>query len=394
MTNEATDAGRSRVRLLMIVESGTDVRTVEAFARRFDLSIVARRIPGGVEISRVPEVAVPIDVLPPSRVGFAARVFLELLRRRRDYDCVQVQGYGPAALACNLARLFTGKSTWMHILTNPEGYYRLRKEHGGTEKPYREIEYRLLLLFARLNALLGDRCTAMGEYLRDLVLSHGARFRVDVSAFYGVDTSRFRPGDEPRDAIRARRGIPVGVPVVFYSSRVAPEKDAETMLAALRILRERGRDVRLLHRSGGWEEFLRAAEREGVADAVVATDAVHPVKELPDDFRACDVTVQASRDEGLGLVPLESMACGTPAIASAVGGLVENVIDGETGWTFPVGDAKALADRVEEVLDDPAEAKRRTENGRRMVAEKFEAEKLFDELRDLIEESVRSRARR
>ena len=110
-----------------------------------------------------------------------------------------------------------------------------------------------------------------------------------------------------------------------------------------RVLIDRGRDVWLLHRSGGYREFIKDAERFGVAERVVATDAVHPHQQLPLDYQAADVFVQASRAEGLGFAPLEALACGTPVVAAAVGGLKETIRDKETGWSYPAGDVDWLA---------------------------------------------------
>jgi glycosyltransferase involved in cell wall biosynthesis len=123
---------------------------------------------------------------------------------------------------------------------------------------------------------------------------------------------------------------------------------------------------------------------------VIATDAVHPVKELPLDYQACDLLVQASREEGLGFSPLEALACATPVIAAAVGGLRETIIDGETGWTYPVGDAAALAARIGEALDDPAEAQRRAGAGREMVCRRYERRIVFDRLTDVLTRRVSS----
>ena len=205
---------------------------------------------------------------------------------------------------------------------------------------------------------------------------------------YGVDTAVFRPLTEPRASIRRRRGLPEHGTLIFFSSRVAPEKDAGTLLDAIRLLVEQGRDIHVLHRSGGYRRFLDEAAARGVAARVIATDAVHPHDELPLDYAASDLCVQASRDEGLGYSALEALACGVPVVASAVGGLRETIVDGHTGWTCPPRDPEAMADAIARALDDTVESIRRAEAGRQMVAERFERSRVFARLFRLIEERI------
>jgi D-inositol-3-phosphate glycosyltransferase len=69
-------------------------------------------------------------------------------------------------------------------------------------------------------------------------------------------------------------------------------------------------------------------------------------------YSAADVTVMPSYYESFGMVALEAMACGSPVIASGVGGLTTTVRDGVTGYLVDDGDARALADRIAEVLAD------------------------------------------
>jgi glycosyltransferase involved in cell wall biosynthesis len=111
---------------------------------------------------------------------------------------------------------------------------------------------------------------------------------------------------------------------------------------------------------------------------------VDPRQELPLDYIASDVCVQASRAEGLGFSVLESLACGTPVVVSAVGGLVETVRDGTTGWTVPAGDARALAAALRDVLDRPEEARRRALAGGAVVRERFNSEAAFTRLVDVL----------
>lgn len=131
---------------------------------------------------------------------------------------------------------------------------------------------------------------------------------------------------------------------------------------------------------------MEKAHEFGVAARVVASDAVFPGQDLADDYNACDVCVQASREEGLGFSVLEAMACGTPVVASAVGGLKETVREGETGWSYPAGNADALASCISEVFEKPSEAVARTSVGQKMVREMYKKEEVFSRLADVFAE--------
>jgi glycosyltransferase involved in cell wall biosynthesis len=378
----------NRLRVWLVVESGTDVRLVENLAERAEVTVLARRIRGGVEISQPLEraaPAVPVTVGPASRAAFAAMVFAHLLRARRREDRVLVQDYGAAALAANAAARITGTPTFMLVCSPLELYYRCRISHPLPGQRFHATKLAGLTRLARLNARWGRHYIALSQHLEDVVRSHGATRPVSVVPIYGVDTAMFRPPDRPRDILRRQRGLPEQGEIILFSSRIAPEKDAETLLAAFKRLRDAGRDAWLLNRSGGYRTLQAYAERARVADRVIATDAVHPLRELPLDYQACDLCVQASRAEGLGFSALEALACETPVVATAVGGLRETILDGETGWTYPAGDASALARSMTQALTRREEARRRAQAGRRMVQERFERGPVFDRLMAVLE---------
>lgn len=373
------------LQLCLIVESGTDVRMVEGLDERFDLSLIARRIEGGVEISQTPRVPVACVVGTASRFGFARFVWQELRKRRGEFDAVLVQGYGLAALAANLAGRFGGTQTLMLVCSPVEAYYKCRRAHPEEGKPFRRRELWALNLLARINAMLGQRYVVLSHHLAEVVRHHGpGRKPVEVIPIYGVDAKVFSASSESKQALKERLGLPANGSLIFFSSRIAPEKDSETLLKAVRHLLDKGRDLWLLHRSGGYQAFIKDAERYGVAARVIATDAVHPHEELPQDYRACDLCVQASREEGLGFSPLEALACEVPVIAAAVGGLKETIVEGLTGWTYKVGDEMALAERIENVLDNPNEAARRAAAGRKMVCDRYERQIVFKQLEKLL----------
>lgn len=192
----------------------------------------------------------------------------------------------------------------------------------------------------------------------------------------------------PAEAAPLRRAP--GDPLrLLFVGRLVERKGVHVLLEALRLLRERApRPAVSLQVVGGGPELepLRErAQRLGVAELVEFTGVV-PREELERRFAACDCFVlPAVRDrkgdvEGLGVVLLEALAYGKPLIASASGGIVDIVRDGETGLLVPEGDAAALAGAVERVAADPALAARLAEAGRRHAVREFSWDGIIDDL--------------
>jgi len=100
-----------------------------------------------------------------------------------------------------------------------------------------------------------------------------------------------------------------------------------------------------------------------VADARGVRDRVHFVDPQPHEllssyYRAADVCLVPSRSESFGLVALEAAACGTPVVASAVGGLTTLVDHGSTGFLVEDPDPRAYAAAVRRVFEEPLAAER------------------------------------
>jgi glycosyltransferase involved in cell wall biosynthesis len=299
---------------------------------------------------------------------------------------VLVQGYALAALVTNLWGRMAGARTAMLVCSPVERYYACRREEADSSKPFRSSAYAGLRLLAGANALAGKQYVALSSYLAEVLRSHGASCRIDVIPVYGVNTKVFRPTSRRSTDLRAELGLPATGSILFFSSRVAPEKDVRTLLKAFQISLARATDVWLVNRSGGFEAFAKMAEELGVGHRVIAGGPLHPTNELPALYQAVDVCIQASREEGLGFSALEALASGTPVIASSVGGLRETIVDGETGWCYEKGDAEGLASAIHEVLNNPEEARRRARAGRAMVEARFEEAAVFDELERVLTE--------
>ena len=359
--------------ICFIVESGTDARLVEGLASRARLTVLARAIPGGRAVSQ----PTGFDVVagPSGRAAFALQTFRKV--RSRKCGVVLVQGYGLAALAANVAARLQGTPCWMLVCSPIAEYYATRRTGGY---PFSRLTLMGLHALGHLNGRIGQGYIVLNDYLRQVVRRYSRDAPVHIVPVYGVDLERFNPAAAPREQLRKDRGLPSTGQVIFSSSRIAPEKDVLTLLDAFSLLVREGRDVYLLNRSGGFRAFLEHAAKAGVRERVVATDAVDPRGELRLDYAAVDVCVQASRAEGLGFSVLEAMACGTPVVASAVGGLRETVRDGVTGWSVPAGDTACLAAALRDALDHPEEARRRALAGAEIVRQQFESNAAFDRI--------------
>ncbi len=191
------------------------------------------------------------------------------------------------------------------------------------------------------------------EERAELVADYGADpERIEVIP-PGVDHATFWPGD--RDAARARLGLPGG-PVLLFVGRIQPLKGADL---AVRCLAELPGDATLVV-VGGPSGADGAAELErlhALARDLDLTERVRwvppqPHEELADWYRSADVCLVPSRSESFGLVALEAAACGTPVVATNVGGLRSLVDHGQTGYLVDVRTASAFAEPVERLLGD------------------------------------------
>lgn len=173
----------------------------------------------------------------------------------------------------------------------------------------------------------------------------------------GVDHAFFGPGD--RTQARRALGLPLSGALLLFVGRLQPLKGASTAVRAFAELRRRSIDAHIVI-CGGPSGPLGAAtltELEGIIQAAGIEDRVHvrapqPHELLSSYYRAADVTVVPSRSESFGLVALESLACGTPVVAAAVGGLTTIVIDGVTGALIDGVNPSEYADAIEPLLTD------------------------------------------
>jgi len=182
-------------------------------------------------------------------------------------------------------------------------------------------------------------------------LHPGAAGRVHVIPC-GVDVEVFRPQDMA--AARQRLGLN-GERILLFVGRPDPLKGLEILIGATSLL-EHPHGVRVLVVGGEGDQSdpayvaVRAlASTLNVAGQVSYSGAVAQ-NVLPLYYNAADVCVVPSYYESFGLVALEAMACGTPVVASRVGGLQSTVRDGETGFLVPWHCPEPFAERLDLLL--------------------------------------------
>jgi D-inositol-3-phosphate glycosyltransferase len=179
----------------------------------------------------------------------------------------------------------------------------------------------------------------------------------------GVDHAFFGPGDSSQ--ARRALGLPATGGLLLFVGRIQPLKGAHVAVETLDLLRQRGEDVSLVV-VGGPSGALGPATLHQlhrlVAELELERSVIfrppQPHELLSSYYRAADATICPSRSESFGLVALESLACGTPVVASAVGGLTTLVHDGVTGALIDRSDPKLYADAVSTIIDSPLRATR------------------------------------
>ena len=212
------------------------------------------------------------------------------------------------------------------------------------------------------------------------VLRSSARVTA-VSGWLAAEAAGFAPGLDrpvtvapmPVDDLAFSPG-PAGRPrdELLFVGRLDRQKGAEVALRALALLSGPAAALPLRVVGGGPEEaaLRRLAGELGVGDRV-RWDGRLPQTELADRYRRAAALVVPGRDEGLGLVAVEGQLCGAPVVATASGGLLDVVADGQTGRTFPPGHPDALARKIEAVLADPQATARMAATARERAAARF-----------------------
>ena len=232
-------------------------------------------------------------------------------------------------------------------------------EEVEADMPHRRAEAEASIIDCS-DAVLAS-CTVEADQIASLYGGDPGRIHIVPP---GVDHAFFGPGHRPQ--ARRALGLPLDGRLLLFVGRIQPLKCADVAIETLAELRDEGGEPYRLVVVGGpsgphGEKSLQSLH--DVADARGVREHVHFIAPQPHEllssyYRAADVCIVPSRSESFGLVALEAAACGTPVVASAVGGLTTLVDHGHTGYLVDDPDPVAYARAVRAVFDEPLAAER------------------------------------
>lgn len=193
---------------------------------------------------------------------------------------------------------------------------------------------------------------------------------------HGVDLSLFHPAD--KKSVRNRLSIPQDAKVLLFTANGIRRniwKDYQTMRAAVALVAERLQEQEVLFIALGEDA---PSERIGQAEVCFIPYQKDP-EAVARYYQAADVYVHAARADTFPNTILEALACGTPVVATAVGGIPEQIEDGVTGFLTPMGNSEMMADRIVRLLTDHDLRRRMGAQAAEIAQRQFDLNRQADE---------------
>jgi glycosyltransferase involved in cell wall biosynthesis len=357
----------------------TQLRNLAIGLRRQGHSVTLLAVEG-VDASRgeLEAAGVELEVLGAGGRWEKLRALPALARAARRADVVHCTGWD-ASLWGRLAAIAARRPV---VVTEHAGDRMLQVSRRGVPRA------RLIALHNRLLDRATSATVVVSTAQRPVLEAEGVRPGSIVLIPNGVpiDELRRRAGEE--DRVRAALGIPAGVAMVLQVARFAVGKQQDIALRAIARLRKRFGDVRLVFAGDG--ETEDAVKREADELDAAWVRFLGSRDDVPALLRAADLAVLPSSAEGLPMSLIESMAMGTPVVATDVGDVRWLLETTGGGICVPAGDEEAFVAACERVLGNAGLRARLGQAGL-VAAEGFDSARMVDRYDDLLAATVASR---
>ena len=250
----------------------------------------------------------------------------------------------------------------------------------------------LQMMLYRLFFWMTDCSVFVCERQRRYWLRRGVFSRRNEVIYNGVDTEQFCDGGDPRERAILRRvlGFSDADYVIGVPALLRREKNHLQLVEAIATLRNRGIPARaLMIGDGEMRGAVEARARElNVENDVVITGLQQDVRPY---IAACDAMVLCSFTEAFSVAAIEAMALRRPVVHSDVGGAAEMIVPGCNGFLFPVGDTKALVEKLA-ILADRTVSTSMGKNARDVVERRFSERTMVDRYERLLLDLCRTRS--
>ena len=331
---------------------------VDVFTRRDSKKLPdIVRWKNGVRIVNVPAgpaTYVRKEEMLPYMEDFAAYMLKFFRQSPVRYDILHANFWMSGLVAAELKR-----RTDIPFVITFHALGRVRRLYQGSADDFPDVRFAIEdRLVAAADAIIAE-CPQDEEDLICLYHADPARLRIVPCGFDPHELWPIR-----KDVARTALGLQAGERVLLQLGRMVPRKGVDTVVRSIARLRDRHNiAVRLLVVGGNADTpdpkmTPEIGRLQAIAAAEKVTDAVMFVGRrrsnvLRHYYGAADLFISTPWYEPFGITPVEAMACGTPVIGSAVGGIKFTVRDGETGYLVPPNDPAAIAGRIAHLYRHP-----------------------------------------
>jgi len=271
-------------------------------------------------------------------------------------------------------------------------------QDGDTiEKVAKRARIRMVAPLFRRIFKVADLVQVLTKYLEGFARDMGYKGPLEVIP-NGVDFAFFssKLSDQQKSAMRAKRNIEEGEILVLNASRLVEKNGVDDSILALEYLPE---NVKMLIMSDGpdRDKLLALVMKKNLQERVCFFGAYTP-EELASNLQIADVFTRPSHSEGQGIAFLEAMAAGVPIVTTEVGGIPDFITDPSsklgkvlpTGLFAKIGDPKDIAEKIQQLLDDPELAYVLSANAKQLVKEKYDWMNLAEDMRKKVFDKVLS----
>jgi glycosyltransferase involved in cell wall biosynthesis len=234
-----------------------------------------------------------------------------------------------------------------------------------------------------------DHLIAVSRATKDEMVDAGVPSDLISVIHNGIDAQAWAP-ERARGSLRDELKLDQAFPVIGYVGRIMPEKDLETWLRAAALVSEKYPQARFVLVGEGKDNTTFERLKKLAAEIGIAERTYFPGyrSDLIPVYAAFDFFLLSSRREGLPNSILEAMAMGLPVVTTDVAGAKELVLDGQTGYVLPQGDAASLARAILILAADRALRQQMSQAGRQRVEREFSFATRLRRIEGLYEEIV------